>query len=71
MKKFFYSIITLAMATTGLMSCEDVPAPYSINLEETKNSSTADAKGELNTAETPWTVAEAVKKIQANQTTNG
>ena len=71
MKKFFYSIITLAMATTGLISCEDVPAPYSINLEETKNSSTTDAKGELNTAETPWTVAEAVKKIQAKQTTNG
>lgn len=69
MKKIFYSLMALAVSVASLTSCEDVPAPYNMTFED--NGTTPTPSSELNTAETAWTVAEAVQKIQAGQTSSG
>ena len=37
MKKIIYSMMALAMTATVFTSCENVPAPYSVNFEENNN----------------------------------
>ncbi len=76
MKKIFIPLIALALTATAFTSCEDVPAPYSINYDESNNTKPGNGSGTaadvLNTQETAWTVAEAIQKIKAaNGTVNG
>ncbi|MCR5394574.1 MAG: DUF6359 domain-containing protein [Bacteroidales bacterium] len=68
MKKIQY-LLGLALGltlTAGITSCEDVPAPYELNFEETDNTSSNDSIGKYR--ETPYGVAEAIK-AQASGTT--
>lgn len=71
MKKIIYSMMALAMTTTVFTSCEDVPAPYSVTFDDSNVTPTPQPTTDLNTETTAWTVAEAVQKIQAGQTSNG
>ena len=54
------------MLAAGTTSCEDVPAPYQLNLEESGNSSDNDSIGKYR--ETPYSVLGAIK-AQASGTT--
>ncbi len=65
MKKILYSVMVLALTATAFTSCEDVPAPYSINYEE-KGNPTTPTNNAVNTEATAFTVAEAVQKIAAS-----
>ena len=71
MKKIIYSMMALAISATVFTSCEDVPSPYNMTFEEPNVTPTPQPTTDLNTEATAWTVAEAVQKIQAGQTTNG
>ena len=71
MKKIIYSMMALAFSATAFTSCEDVPAPYNMTFDDSNVTPTPQPTTDLNTEETAWTVAEAVQKIQAGQTSNG
>lgn len=71
MKKIIYSMMALAFSATVFTSCEDVPAPYDITFDDSNVTPTPQPTTDLNTETTAWTVAEAVQKIQAGQTSNG
>ena len=63
MKKIFYSMMALAMTATVFTSCENVPAPYSVNFEENNNNTntpTTPASGTGVEAD-PFNVAAALK----------
>ncbi len=69
MKKIFYSMMALAMTATVFTSCENVPAPYSVNFEENNNNTntpTTPASGTGVEAD-PFNVAAALKYIDAGQ----
>lgn len=69
MKKIFYSMMALAMTATAFTSCENVPAPYSVNFEENNNNTntpTTPASGTGVEAD-PFNVAAALKYIDAGQ----
>ncbi|MBS5897328.1 MAG: choice-of-anchor J domain-containing protein [Prevotella histicola] len=71
MKKIIYSMMALAFSASVFTSCEDVPAPYNMTFEDSNVTPTPQPTTDLNTEATAWTVAEAVQKIQAGQTSNG
>ena len=71
MKKIIYSMMALAFSATVFTSCEDVPAPYDITFDDSNVTPTPQPTTDLNTETTAWTVAEAVQKIQAGQTSKG
>ena len=71
MKKIIYSMMALAFSATVFTSCEDVPAPYNMTFDDSNVTPTPQPRTDLNTEATAWTVAEAVQKIQAGQTSNG
>ena len=71
MKKIIYSMMALAISATVFTSCEDVPSPYNMTFDNDNVTPTPQPKTDLNTEATAWTVAEAVQKIQAGQTSNG
>ena len=69
MKKIIYSMMALAMTATVFTSCENVPAPYSVNFEENNNNTntpTTPASGTGVEAD-PFNVAAALKYIDAGQ----
>lgn len=69
MKKIFYSMMALAMIATVFTSCENVPAPYSVNFEENNNNTntpTTPASG-TGVEVDPFNVAAALKYIDAGQ----
>jgi len=71
MKKFFSSIFSLSLTlglglSLGLTSCDDVPAPYEVNLET--GTSTGDTK--VSSKEEPFTVTEAIKDLSASKSGN-
>ena len=71
MKKIIYSMMALAFSATVFTSCEDVPAPYNMTFDDSNVTPTPQPTTDLNTEATAWTVAEAVQKIQAGQTSKG
>ena len=71
MKKIIYSMMALAFSASVFTSCEDVPAPYNMTFDDSNVTPTPQPTTDLNTEATAWTVAEAVQKIQAGQTSNG
>ena len=71
MKKIIYSMMALAFSATVFTSCEDVPAPYNMTIDDSNVTPTPQPTTDLNTEATAWTVAEAVQKIQAGQTSKG
>jgi len=71
MKKFFSNIFSLSLTlglglSLGLTSCDDVPAPYEVNLET--GTSTGDTK--VSSKEEPFTVTEAIKDLSASKSGN-
>lgn len=66
MKKFIYSIFTLALATFTLASCEDVPAPYDYPTTETPGAVTPNRNPEgTGTEADPYNVDAALNFIEA------
>ena len=68
MKKLFYSIIALAIAGLSFTSCEDVPMPYDMTIEEHGGTNPAEmvAKGS-GTAADPFNIVAAQNFINAGQ----
>ena len=70
MKKIIFSMMALAMTATALTGCEDVPAPYSMNFDDSNVTPTpkptAEPKG-TGTEADPFNVAAALKYIEAGQ----
>ena len=64
-------MMALAFSAAVFTSCEDVPAPYNMTFDDSNVTPTPQPTTDLNTEATAWTVAEAVQKIQAGQTSNG
>ena len=64
-------MMALAFSATVFTSCEDVPAPYNMTFDDSNVTPTPQPTTDLNTEATAWTVAEAVQKIQAGQTSKG
>lgn len=77
MKKVLIPLLAITLTVIAFTSCEDVPAPYSINYDESKNPNPNTGGGSattdiLNTQETAWTVAQAIQKIKdANGSVKG
>lgn len=69
MKKIFYSMMALAMTATVFTSCENVPAPYSVNFEENNNNTNTPITPASGTGveADPFNVAAALKYIDAGQ----
>ncbi len=70
MKKIIFSMMALALTATAFTGCEDVPAPYSMNFDDSNVTPTpkpaADPKGSGTEAD-PFNVAAALKYIEAGQ----
>lgn len=68
MKKLFYSIVALAIAGLSFTSCEDVPMPYDMTIEEHGGTNPAEmvAKGS-GTAADPFNIVAAQNFINAGQ----
>ncbi len=70
MKKIVFSMMALALTATAFTGCEDVPAPYSMNFDDSNVTPTpkpaADPKGSGTEAD-PFNVAAALKYIEAGQ----
>ncbi|WP_314647181.1 choice-of-anchor J domain-containing protein [Prevotella multiformis] len=70
MKKIIFSMMALALTATAFTGCEDVPAPYSMNFDDSNVTPTpkpaADPKGSGTVAD-PFNVAAALKYIEAGQ----
>ena len=69
MKKIFYSMMALAMTATVFTSCENVPAPYSVNFEENNNNTNTPITPASGTGveADPFNVAAALKYIDTGQ----
>lgn len=69
MKKFIQSALAIAMVALTFSACEDVPAPFDLNYNETPAEPTAEPAGE-GTAASPYNVAKALDIITAGTYTS-
>ena len=69
MKKFIQSALAIAMVALTFSACEDVPAPFNLDYNETPAEPTAEPAGE-GTAASPYNVAKALDIITAGTYTS-
>ena len=69
MKKFIQSALAIAMVALTFSACEDVPAPFDLNYNETPAEPAAEPAGE-GTAASPYNVAKALDIITAGTYTS-
>lgn len=69
MKTFIQSALAIAMVALTFSACEDVPAPFDVNYNETPTEPTVDLAGE-GTAASPYNVAKALDIITAGTYTS-